>query len=77
MTGLRRGDITGLRCADVDLAAPQGGCEAKPGHRQRPCPGAEPSQTYLRAMAPSDFAVATLLAWQLRQAEEAEAAAEE
>lgn len=31
----------------------------------------------LRAMALSDFAVATLLAWQLRQTEEAEAAAEE
>jgi integrase len=77
LTGLRRGEITGLRWSDVDLVArkitvrrnrvtvdgriTEQSTKTKAGLRQVPLSGA---------------AVASLLAWQLRQAQEAEAAAD-
>lgn len=78
LTGLRRGEITGLRWSDVNLAARKvlvrrnrvtvnGRIEEQ---------NAPKTKAGLRTVALSDFAVATLLAWQLRQAQEAEAGAE-
>lgn len=78
LTGLRRGEITGLRWGDVDLAT-----RKVVVRRNRVIVNGRPveqdatkTQAGLRTVPLSDFAVATLLAWQLRQAEEAEAAAE-
>jgi integrase len=78
LTGLRRGEITGLRWSDVDLAARKIVVRRNRvtvnGHvREQNAPK---TKAGLRAVALSDFAVATMLAWQLRQAEEAETAAE-
>jgi integrase len=78
LTGLRRGEITGLRWSDVDLAARKvvvrrnwvtvnGRVQEQKNPKTR---------AGLRTLALSDLAVATLLAWQLCQAQEAEAAAE-
>jgi integrase len=77
LTGLRRGEITGARWSDVDLVArkitvrrnrvtvdgkiTEHGTKTKAG---------------LRTIPLSEAAVAALLAWQLRQGQEAEAAAE-
>jgi integrase len=78
LTGLRRGEITGLRWQDVDLAARKVAVRRNRvtvnGRVQEQ--NAPKTKAGLRMVALSDFAVATLLAWQLRQAEEAEAAAE-
>lgn len=78
LTGLRRGEITGLRWSDVDLAA------RKVAVRRNRVTvngrvveqNAPKTKAGLRTAALSDFAVAILLAWQLRQAQEAEAGAE-
>ncbi len=76
LTGLRRGELCGLRWPDVDLVARKivvrrnrvtvNGCVSEETTKTR---------AGLRTLPLSDFAVATLLAWQLRQAQEAEAAA--
>jgi integrase len=78
LTGLRRGEITGLHWEDVDLAA-----RKIVVRRNRVTANGRvleqkttKTQAGLRTIALSDFAVATLLAWQLRQAEEAKSAAE-
>ena len=78
LTGLRRAEITGLRWGDVDLAK-----RTITVRRNRvTANGRVLEQTTtktkagLRTVALSDFAVATLLAWQLRQGQEAEEAAE-
>jgi integrase len=78
LTGLRRGEITGLRWPDVDLAARKVVVRRNRvtvnGRVQEQ--NAPKTKAGLRTVALSDFAVATLLAWQLRQAQEAENAAE-
>lgn len=77
LTGLRRGELTGLRWADVDLVA-----RKITVRRNRVTVNGRVSEqtTKTRAGARtvplSDFAVATLLGWQLRQATEAAAAGE-
>jgi integrase len=77
LTGLRRGEITGLRWADVDLVARK----IVVRHNRVTVDGKITEQTTktragLRTLPLSDAAVASLLAWQLRQAAEAEAAGE-
>ena len=78
LTGFRRGEITGLRWADVDLMARK----VVVRRSRTTANGRVLEQTTtktkagLRTVALSDFAVATLLSWQLRQGQEAEAAAE-
>jgi integrase len=78
LTGLRRGEITGLRWADVDLAARKVVVRRNRvtvnGQVQEQ--NAPKTKAGLRTVALSEFAVGTLLAWQLRQAQEAEAAAD-
>jgi integrase len=78
LTGLRRGEITGLRWADVDLTKRK--IEVRRNRVSVRGRVIEQQTTKtragLRAVALSEFAVAALLAWQLRQAQEAEAAAE-
>jgi integrase len=76
LTGLRRGEITGLRWQDLALAARKVvvrrnrvTVNGRVQEQNAPKPRAG-----LRTVALSDFAVARLLAWQLRQAEEAEEA---
>ncbi len=78
LTGLRRGEITGLHWSDVDLVT-----RKITVRRNRVTANGRvleqattKTKAGLRTVALSDFAVATLLAWQLRLAEEVEAAAE-
>lgn len=77
LTGLRRGEITGLRWSDMDLLA-----RKVVVRRNRVTVSGQvqeqstKTRAGLRTVPLSDFAVATLLAWQLRQAEEAETAVE-
>ena len=78
LTGLRRGEITGLRWSDVDLAT-----RKIVVRRNRVTANGRvleqkttKTKAGLRTVPLSDFAVATLLAWQLAQAQEAEAAQE-
>jgi integrase len=78
LTGLRRGELCGLRWSDVDLVT-----RKITVRRNRVTANGRvieqkttKTKAGLRTVALSDFAVATLLAWQLRQAEEAEAAQE-
>lgn len=78
LTGLRRGEITGLHWSDVDLVARKIAVR----RNRVTVDGKITEQTTtktragLRTVPLSDVAVATLLAWQLRQAAEVEAAAE-
>jgi integrase len=78
LTGLRRGELCGLRWSDVDLVTR----EITVLRNRVTANGrvleqkTTKTKAGLRTVALSDFAVATLLAWQLRQAEEAENAAE-
>jgi integrase len=77
LTGLRRGELCGLRWSDVDLAARK----VTVRHNRVTIDGRVQEQTTktkagLRTVPLSDVAVASLLAWQLRQAQEAENAAE-
>jgi integrase len=77
LTGLRCGEITGLRWGDVDLVARK----ITVRHNRVTVDGKIIEQTTktragLRTVPLSAAAVAALLAWQLRQAEEAEAAAD-
>jgi integrase len=77
LTGLRRGELCGLRWADVDLVARK----ITVRHNRVTVDGQITEQTTktragLRTVPLSDVAVASLLAWQLRQAEEAAAAQE-
>jgi integrase len=77
MTGLRRGEVTGLRWADVDLEARK----IVVRHNRVTVDGKVSEQTTktragLRQVPLSDVAVASLLAWQLRQGQEAEQAGE-
>jgi integrase len=78
LTGLRRGEITGLRWSDVDLASRKMVVRRNRvtvnGRVQEQ--NAPKTKAGLRTVALSDFAIATLLAWQLRQSQEAEAGAE-
>jgi integrase len=78
LTGLRRGEITGLRWSDVDLVARKivvrrnrVTVNGRVQEQKNP-----KTKAGLRTVALSEFAVATLLTWQLRQAQEAENAAE-
>ena len=78
LTGLRRGEITGLHWEDVDLAT-----RKITARRNRVTANGRvleqkttKTKAGLRTATLSDFAVATLLAWQLRQADECEAAQE-
>ena len=77
-TGLRRGEITGLRWTDVDLVA-----RKVVARRSRVTVNGRvieqqttKTRAGLRTVPLSEFAVATLLTWQLRQDEEREAAQE-
>jgi integrase len=74
----KTGEITELRWQDVDLAARKVVVRRNRvtvnGRVQEQ--NAPKTKAGLRTVALSDFAVATLLAWQLRQAEEYEAAQE-
>jgi integrase len=77
LTGLRRGELCGLRWSDVDLAARK----LTVRHNRVTVDGRVQEQTTktragLRTIPLSDVAVASVLAWQLRQAQEAENAAE-
>jgi integrase len=78
LTGLRRGEITGLRWSDVDLAKRTITVRRNRVSVRGRVIEQQTTKTRagLRTVPLSDFAVATLLAWQLRQAEEAEMAAE-
>ena len=76
-TGLRRGEIAGLHWADVDLAARQ----IVVRHNRISVDGqvlesTTKTRSGRRTVPLSDAAVAALLTWQLRQAEEREAAQE-
>jgi integrase len=77
MTGLRRGEITALRWSDVDLVARKIMVRRNrvtvDGKIQEQ---STKTRAGLRSIPLSDVAVASLLAWQLRQAEEAEQAAD-
>jgi integrase len=77
-TGLRRGEITGLRWADVDLAkrtiVVRRNRVTVNGRVQEQT--APKTKAGLRTVPLSDFAVATLLTWQIRQDEEREGARE-
>jgi integrase len=77
LTGLRRGELTGLHWSDVDLAKRK----IFVRHNRVTVDGKITEQTTktragLRTVPLSDVAVASLLAWQLRQAEEAATAQE-
>jgi integrase len=77
MTGLRRGELTALRWSDVDLVARK----ITVRRNRVTVDGKISEQTTktragLRTVPLSDVAVASLLAWQLRQAEEAQQAGE-
>jgi integrase len=77
LTGLRRGEITGLRWSDVDLVARK----ITVRRNRVTVDGRITEQTTktragLRTVPLSGAAVAALLAWQLRQAQEAETAAD-
>jgi integrase len=78
LTGLRRGELCGLRWSDVDLVTRK----ITVRRNRVTANGLVLEQTTtktkagLRTVALSDFAVATLLDWQLRQAQEREAAQE-
>jgi integrase len=78
LTGLRRGEICGLRWSDVDLAkrkiVVRHNRVTVDGHVQEQ--KNPKTKAGLRTVPLSDVAVASLLAWQLRQAEEAKNAAE-
>ena len=78
LTGLRRGEITGLRWVDVDLVARKVVVRRNRVTVNGRVQEQKTTKTKagLRTVALSDFAVATLLSWQLRQGQEAEAAAE-
>ena len=78
LTGLRRGEITGLRWSDIDLARRRIVIRRNRVSVRGRVIEQQTTKTRsgLRTLALSEFAVATLLAWQLRQAEEAEAAQE-
>jgi integrase len=78
LTGLRRGEITGLKWSDLDLTKRRLVVRRNPvSVRGRVIEQqTTKSRAGLRTVALSEFAVATLLAWQLRQAQEAENAAE-
>jgi len=76
-TGLRRGEITGLRWSDIDLVARK----IVVRHNRVTVDGKITEQTTksksgFRTVPLSDAATAALLAWQLRQATEADAAHE-
>lgn len=77
LTGLRRGEVTGLRWSEVDLLARK----IVVRRNRVTVNGRVQEQTTktragLRTVPLSDFAVSTLLAWQLRQSQEKDAAAE-
>jgi integrase len=78
LAGLRRGEITGLHWSDVDLVARKVVVRRNRvtvnGRVQEQ--NAPKTRAGLRTVALSEFAVATLLAWQLRQGEERENAQE-
>jgi integrase len=78
LTGLRRGELCGLHWSDVDLAKRKVFVRHNrvtvDGHVQEQ--KNPKTKAGLRTVPLSDVAVASLLAWQLRQAEEAEAAQE-
>jgi integrase len=78
LTGLRRGELCGLRWSDVDLAA--GKITVRRSRvtvRGRVLEQATTkTRAGLRTVPLSDAAVGALLSWQLRQGEETEAAAE-
>jgi integrase len=78
LTGLRRGEITGLRWSDVGLTARKVIVRRNrvTVHGRVVEQNTPKTKAGLRTVALSDFAVATLLAWHLRQAQEAETAAE-
>jgi integrase len=78
LTGLRRGEITGLRWSDVDLARRKIVVRRNRVSVRGRVIEQQTAKTKagLRTVSLSDFAVASLLAWQLRQAEEAQAAQE-
>ena len=75
LTGLRRGEITGLHWADVDLAARtitvRHNRVSVAGHVQEQ---STKTRSGRRTVPLSDAAVGALLTWQLRQAQEADAA---
>jgi integrase len=77
LSGLRRGEICGLRWSDVNLAkrkiVVRHNRVTVDGHVQEQ---STKTRAGLRSVPLSGVAVASLLAWQLRQAEEAENAAE-
>jgi integrase len=77
-TGLRRGEITGLHWADVDLAkrtiVVRRNRVTVNGRVQEQ--NAPKTKAGLRTVALSDFAVATLLTWQIQQDEERQTAEE-
>ena len=78
LTGLRRGEITGLRWSDVDLATRKVTVRRSRvsvrGHVLEQA--TTKTKAGLRTVPLSDAAVGALLSWQLRQVEEAEAAQE-
>ena len=78
LTGLRRGELCGLRWSDVDLAAGKITVRrSRVSVRGRVLEQATTkTRAGLRTIPLSDAAVGALLSWQLRQAEEAEAAQE-
>jgi integrase len=78
LTGLRRGEITGLRWADVDLTKRKITVRRNRVSVRGRVIEQQTTKTKagLRTVALSDFAVASLLAWQLRQVQEAEAGQE-
>ena len=76
LTGLRRAELCGLRWSDVDLAAGKITVRrSRVGVRGRVLEQATTkTRAGLRTVPLSDAAVSALLSWQLRQAEETEAA---
>jgi integrase len=78
LTGLRRGELCGLRWSDVDLVARKITVRrSRVSVRGKVLEQATTkTRAGLRTVPLSDAAVGALLSWQLRQAEEAEAAQE-
>ena len=78
LTGLRRGELPGLHWEDLNLATRKIVVRRNRVTANGRVNEQQTTKTKagLRTVPLSDFAVATLLAWQLRQAEEVEAAAE-
>jgi integrase len=78
LTGLRRGELCGLHWSDVDLVkrkiVVRHNRVTVDGHVQEQ--KTPKTKAGLRTVPLSDIAVAALLAWQLRQGQEAENAAE-